>query len=178
MAVLCTQNGDHHTDLHTIQAQLAPLNVHLNHWPTANESYVLLQKPALNDAEKSIILDAHQKYFERLQQSDGYQSQDLIVLHPSIPNLNVLLQKFAAIHTHDDDEVRYIVDGEGIFGFVMPDHSQILLTVEAGEYINVPAGTEHWFVLTPQKRIKAVRYFTTMDGWSPNYTDRTIEITT
>ena len=105
------------------------------------------------------------EYFERLQQSDGYQSQDLIVLHPEHSQPRCPAARVYAIHTHDDDEVRYIVDGEGIFGFVMPDN-QILLTVEAGEYINVPAGTEHWFVLTATKRIKAVRYFTTMDGWS------------
>ena len=177
MAILQNQNGKSHTDLPTIQAQLAPLNVQLNHWPTASTADALLQKAALNEDEKSAVLEAHSPYFEGLKASDGYQTQDLIVLHPDIPNLDVLLQKFAAIHTHDDDEVRYIVDGEGIFGFVLPDQSQILLTVEAGEYINVPAGTEHWFVLTATKRIKAVRYFTTMDGWSPNYTDRPIEIT-
>ena len=61
----------------------------------------------------------HGHYFASLQESEGYQSQDLIVLHPQIPNLDGLLEKFAAIHTHDDDEVRYIVEGEGTFGFVL-----------------------------------------------------------
>ena len=43
-----------------------------------------------------------------------------------------------------------------------------------GEYINVPKDTEHWFVLTAEKRIKALRYFTTTEGWTPVYTDRPI----
>ena len=49
---------------------------------------------------------------------------DLIVLHDAIPNLDQALAKFKPAHTHDDDEVRYIVDGEGVFGFTMPDGVQ------------------------------------------------------
>ena len=177
MAILHTQKNEIHTDLFTIQRILSLLDVQLNHWPIAKESEALLSKPSLKDHEKTMILSSHQHYFETLKKSEGYQSQDLIVLHPEIPNLEALLEKFASIHTHDDNEVRYIVDGEGTFGFVLPDGSQILLTVVAGEFINVPAHTEHWFVLTQTKRIKAVRYFTTTDGWSPNYTNRLIEIT-
>ena len=177
MAHLRTQENKTHTDLSVIQKMLAPLKVKIDHWPTAKGAEHLLGKAALSDEEKATVLDMHGQYFASLQKSEGYQSQDLIVLHPQIPNLDGLLEKFAAIHTHDDDEVRYIVEGEGTFGFVLPNNRQILLTVEAGEYINVPAHTEHWFVLTATKRIKAVRYFTTMDGWSPNYTKRPIEIT-
>jgi cupin superfamily acireductone dioxygenase involved in methionine salvage len=50
--------------------------------------------------------------------------------------------------------------------------SQVELTIEPGEYINVPTGTEHWFVLTERRRIKAVRYFAGTDGWVPEYTGR------
>ncbi len=98
----------------------------------------------------------------------------MIVLNPQTPNLNTLLAKFERCHTHADDEVRYIIDGEGVFGFVLPDGKQVELTVQPEEYVNVPAGTEHWFHLTPKKRIKAVRYFTTTEGWLPQYTDTTI----
>jgi 1,2-dihydroxy-3-keto-5-methylthiopentene dioxygenase len=43
--------------------------------------------------------------------------------------LNTLLSKFNRCHTHADDEVRYIIDGEGVFGFVRPDGSQVELTI-------------------------------------------------
>jgi 1,2-dihydroxy-3-keto-5-methylthiopentene dioxygenase len=95
-------------------------------------------------------------------------------LHPETPNLDTLLSKFERCHTHADDEVRYIIDGEGVFGFVRPDGSQVELTVQAEEYINVPAGTEHWFHLTDYKRIKAIRYFSGTEGWVPEYTDTEI----
>jgi 1,2-dihydroxy-3-keto-5-methylthiopentene dioxygenase len=178
MARIQTQDGSVYTDTNSIQNILNPINVRLLFWPTSKSTTHLLNQKSLNESEKDAVLTGHNNYFEQLKQDEGYQSQDLIVLHPDIPNLDSLLQKFAPIHTHDDDEVRYIVDGEGVFGFVLPDGSQIRLTIQAGEYINVPAGTEHWFVLTQEKRIKAIRYFTTTEGWSPNYTGRPVEITT
>ena len=69
-------------------------------------------------------------------------------------------------------ELRYIIDGECIFGFVRPDGSRVELTVQKEEYINVPAGTEHWFYLTNARRVKAVRYFTGTQGWIPMYSDQ------
>ncbi|BCL34741.1 hypothetical protein NSMS1_11880 [Nostoc sp. MS1] len=95
-------------------------------------------------------------------------------MHPGIANLDGLMAKFDQIHTHADDEVRYVIDGEAIFGFVCPDGSQVELTVQPEEYINVPARTEHWFYLTPARRVKAVRYFITTEGWTPQYTGREI----
>ena len=115
-------------------------------------------------------------YFQSLKQTAGYQSQDLIVLHPEVPNLDTLLNKFNRCHTHADDEVRYIVAGEGTFGFVRPDGSQIELVVQAEEYINVPAGTEHWFYLSSPYSIKAVRYFVSTEGWVPEYTGTKIRL--
>lgn len=171
MALLQLENGQTLENLAEIQKELTPLNVELKHWPTNPEVQKLLDSASLNDDEKEQVAKAHDKYFNELKASAGYQTRDLIVLHKDIPALDDLLAKFAGCHTHDDDEVRYIVDGEGIFGFVRPDGSQVALTIQAGKYINVPANTEHWFVLTDEKRIKALRYFTSTDGWTPHYTE-------
>ena len=174
MAQLQFIDGTTTRDINTIQQKLDALQVRLSIWPIQEQVRSLLCKAQLAETEKEAITSAHDVYFEKLKEESGYQSRDLIVLHPDIPNLDTLLEKFSRIHTHDDDEVRYIVDGSGIFGFVLPNEEQVLLTVEAGEFINVPKDTEHWFVLTEQKSIKALRYFTTTDGWSPNYTQRSI----
>lgn len=172
MAILQLENGTQLTDLSEITTELAPLKIKLSRWPVGEkpETRALLAKDALSDAEKQQLLQALDGYFEELQRTDGYQSRDLIVLHPEIPNLDALLSKFKDCHTHADDEVRYIIAGEGVFGFVRPDGSQVELTVQPEEYINVPAGTEHWFYLTAERRIKAVRYFIGTEGWTPEYT--------
>ncbi len=178
MAILRMENGQTLTDLGAIAAELAPLNIGLNHWSTGPEIQGLLDQKALTDDEKEQVLVGLDRYFEQLKADLGYTSRDLIVLHSEVPNLDVMLAKFDKVHTHADDEVRYIVDGEGIFGFVRPDGSQVELTVQPEEYINVPAGTEHWFCLTPSRRVKAVRYFAGTDGWTPEYTSTAIKFET
>ncbi|MGQ4647989.1 1,2-dihydroxy-3-keto-5-methylthiopentene dioxygenase [Lyngbya aestuarii] len=176
MAILQLEDGTTYTQLGDIARELAPLKVQLNCWPVGDnpEVHSLLAKDALSDEEKEQVLQAVDNYFAQLRQTAGYQSRDLIVLHPELPNLDTLLSKFNQCHYHTDDEVRYIVAGEGVFGFVRPDGSQVELTVQAEEYINVPANTEHWFYLTPSRRVKAVRYFTTTEGWVPEYTGKEI----
>jgi len=178
MAVLHLENGTTYTDIEDISRELAPLNVNLNRWAIADDPQIqnLLNQSSLTDEEKERVLQSLDRYFEELKRTAGYQSRDLIVIHPDIPNLDSLLDKFASCHTHADDEVRYIIEGEGVFGFVRPDGTQMELVIQSEEYINVPAGTEHWFHLTDSKRIKAVRYFTTTEGWVPEYTGTEIRI--
>ncbi len=178
MAVLQLEDGTTYTELDEIQRELAGLNIHLNHWSvgTDPELIKLLNQPGLNDNEKAEVLQGLDQYFEELKQTAGYQSRDLIVLNPDTPNLETLLAKFERCHIHADDEVRYIIDGEGVFGFVRPDGSQVELTVKPEEYVNVPANTEDWFYLTETRRIKAIRYFSATEGWTPEYTDTEIRI--
>ena len=180
MAILRLEDDTTYTELSDIERELAPLNVQLNRWPVGDNSEIraLLAQDALSDEEKEQVLQSLDNYFEQLKAAAGYQSRDLIVLHPEVPNLDTLLSKFNPSHYHTDDEVRYIVAGEAVFGFVRPDGSQIEVTVQPEEYINVPANTEHWFHLTPSKRVKAVRYFTTTEGWVPEYTNTQINFRT
>ena len=176
MAILRLENGTTYTQQSDITRELAPLNIQLNRWPVGDSAEIqnLLAKDAIDDSEKEQVLQALDGYFQQLNKSAGYQDRDLIVLHPDIPHLDTMLSKFNKCHIHADDEVRYIVAGEGIFGFVRPDGSQVELTVQPEEFINVPANTEHWFYLTAARKIKAVRYFTTKEGWTPEYTDTEI----
>ena len=171
MAVLQLENGTKYTQLEDITRELTPLNVQLNYWKVGDDSSIqqLIAQENLTEAEKEQILQSLDHYFEQLKQSNDYRSRDLIVLHPNTPNLDTLLSKFDRCHTHADDEVRYVIDGEGVFGFVRPDGSQVELTIQPEEYINIPAGTKHWFYLTAKRRIKVVRYFITTEGWIPQY---------
>jgi len=178
MARLKREDGTELSDIQDIQGALQPLGVQVKHWPTGDDPGLkqLLDTPSLSDAQKEQVLTGLDHYFNTLRDEQGYHSRDLIVLHDQIPNLDQALAKFQPAHTHDDDEVRYIVDGEGVFGFTFPDGSQAELLLERGEYINVPKDTEHWFHLTASKRIKAVRYFSGTDGWVPRYTNNEVRV--
>lgn len=175
MAILQLERGETLTDSVSIDDYLNRLGVQIDRWSLGEDrlTHSLLAQPRLDEVQKESVLRSLDHYFEALE---GYEARDLIVLNPETPNLEELLAKFSRPHTHADDEVRYIVDGEGVFGFVCPDGSQMELTIQPEEYINVPPGTEHWFYLTSLRRIKAVRYFADTTGWTPDYTDTVIRM--
>ena len=174
MAKIIFPDGSQVTELEQIQAMLNKIGITLNFWelPSGNTEKQLLEQAALSDVEKNTVLQSVDHRFEELKTSQGYTTRDLIVLHENIPGVDEMLAKFCAIHYHTDDEVRYILDGKGYFGFVDQTENQFMVEVTAGDYINVPANAEHWFVLGDSKRIKAVRYFIDTSGWTPVYTDR------
>src|SRR5258708_1578645 len=120
MAKLRREDGVLLEDLAAIQRELAPLHIRLDHWPTGERPAALLAKPVLDEQEKETVLRELDHYFEQRRRSDGYQTRDLIVLPPGVPKLDEIRAKFDRCHRHDDVEVRYIVDGEGSFGFVRP----------------------------------------------------------
>lgn len=144
----------------------------MEYWPvrSTGRTAVLLKENAPGPLEMEAILSEQDHYFERLRESNGYRTRDLVVVFPEMPGLSGLLDRFRAIHYHEDDEVRYVVDGEGVFGFVLPDGDQVELLVEEGDFILVPRLLEHWFRLTEIRKIKAIRYFTGTAGWVPVYT--------
>jgi 1,2-dihydroxy-3-keto-5-methylthiopentene dioxygenase len=178
MARMILSDGTETTDLATIQKRLARLGITLRSWPAPEhpQARALLDKKGLTDEEKEELLAHVQNRFEELKQEKGYSTRDMVVIHEDIPNLAEMLGKFDKIHYHTDDEVRYILAGRGYFGFVEPDGAQFLLEVAAGDYINVPANTEHWFEMRDSKRIKAVRYFIDTSGWAPVYTERPMAV--
>ena len=163
-------------DFPAIQSKLSAIGITLREWPAPADirTQTLLDKAALSDAEKEELLRAVDNRFETLQQEAGYTTRDMIVLHEDVPGLAAMLGKFDKVHYHTDDEVRYILAGKGYFGFVDKSDGQFMLEVKAGDYINVPANTEHWFTLGDSTRIKAVRYFIDTSGWTPVYTGKTV----
>lgn len=178
MALLWTDGKMSINDFSKIEDALRPLGVELAEWPLppSPELQTLLAKEHLSDDEKSQILHHLHARFDEQSRKYGYQSQDLVSLSSETPALDDILAKFDKIHTHSDDEVRYIVEGSGLFGFVLPDEKQVVLKIEAEEYIRVPANTQHWFLLDKNRRIKAVRYFVSPEGWVANYVQKDVKI--
>jgi len=116
------------------------------------------------------LLAAYAPKIDALKARGGYVTADVIDVNPDTPNLDAMLKKFSSEHWHDEDEVRLIVEGRGLFHIHPPDGPVFALEVEAGDLIRVPKGTHHWFDLCGDKRIRAIRLFQDMSGWTPHYT--------
>jgi 1,2-dihydroxy-3-keto-5-methylthiopentene dioxygenase len=159
-----------------IQATLALLGVDLAHWPVPSSPDIatLLARRDLSDSEQQTVLASVDGQFNHLRREHGYVSRDLVVLNAGHPATEAALGRFARPHVHRDDEARYVLDGRGYFVFYDQAEEQLLLEVLAGDFLRVPAGAEHAFVLGDSPRLKAVRYFTDPAGWVPVYTDRDV----
>jgi 1,2-dihydroxy-3-keto-5-methylthiopentene dioxygenase len=112
---------------------------------------------------------AHRDAVDRLKNERGYIEEDIVELAPSTPNLDAICAKFVDEHLHDEDEVRFVLDGEGIFDIRSTDDRWMRVTVERGDLIVVPAGRHHRFLLTDSKHIRCVRLFRDKSGWVPHY---------
>lgn len=113
--------------------------------------------------------DAYQKPLDALAARNGYVQQDVVALTPETPNLDIICAKFIDEHTHDDDEVRFVLGGEGIFDIRSRDDQWMRVKIDVGDLIVVPAGRNHRFLLTEQKTIRCVRLFKDASGWIPHY---------
>jgi len=128
-----------------------------------------------DDAPAEEILAAYAEEIEQLKLSGGYVTADVIDVTPETPNLTEMLAKFNREHRHDEDEVRFIIAGHGLF-HIHPEHGPIVaIEVEAGDLLRVPRGPRHWFNLCADRRIRAIRLFQDMAGWTPLYTDSGVD---
>jgi 1,2-dihydroxy-3-keto-5-methylthiopentene dioxygenase len=178
MAVLQLENGKIYSDIRAIGSQLADLNIEIDRLPLKENPAVreLLVQDVLNLTEKQRILETLKSDFEKFKRVDGCQWCDLKVLHPGSPQIYPLMTQSHRTHIHTDAELLHILAGECVFGFVYANGSQVQLMLQAEEYIKVPAHTEHWFYLTYSLYLKAVQYYTTAQGWVPQYTNRQLKI--
>jgi 1,2-dihydroxy-3-keto-5-methylthiopentene dioxygenase len=128
-----------------------------------------------SDAPAEEILAAYATEIERLKSSGGYVTADVIDVGPQTPGLKEMLAKFNREHWHDDDEVRFIIEGRGLFHIHPENRPVVSIEVEAGDLIRVPAGTLHWFNLCADLRIRAIRLFKDPAGWTPRYTDSRVD---
>jgi len=127
-------------------------------------------------ASADAILAAYSGKIDELKARGGYVTADVIDVKPETPGLDAMLAKFNSEHWHDEDEVRLIVEGRGLFHVHPTDGGPVFaIEVEAGDLIRVPRGTHHWFDLCGDRRIRAIRLFQDTSGWTPHYTSSGVD---
>ena len=147
MARIIFSDGKELQDLPAVQSRLARLGITLRHWPAPAEARAreLMDKKSLNDAEKEELLGFVQNRFEELKREMGYQTRDMVVIHEDIPGLADMLGKFDKIHTHSDDEVRYILAGTGYFDPITPIVHDTAVVIAETE-IDLRASRYHCYI--------------------------------
>ncbi|KQU60575.1 cupin domain-containing protein [Rossellomorea marisflavi] len=139
------------------------------HWDIGKLSGDLQEKFDLADVEKERILTTFKDEIEDISARRGYEAWDIISLSDSTPNLEELLKNFQQEHHHTDDEVRFIVSGHGVFIIQGSDGDFFEVHLNPGDLISVPENIRHYFTLSDDKKVVAVRIFVTKEGWVPIY---------
>ena len=112
---------------------------------------------------------AFQDPLDALKEANGYVHQDEVALTPDTPNLDAICAKFVDEHLHEEDEVRFVLEGAGVFEIRSRGDRWMKVTVEEGDLIVVPKDRYHRFYLTDAKTIRCARLFQDPSGWVPHY---------
>jgi 1,2-dihydroxy-3-keto-5-methylthiopentene dioxygenase len=152
---------EEHTSLPAIVEVAAQAGLRFERWRA--------EKVLPPSASQEAILEAYRASVGELTRACGFRSADVVRVTPETPNHPAMRQKFLAEHTHADDEARFFVEGRGLF-VIHRERAVYALLCEAGDLLNVPAGTPHWFDMGPAPRFTAIRLFTSPEGWVARFT--------
>lgn len=161
---------DPHKTLHVyddIVTYLAGIGIHYERWNTGG---VISENLSAEE-----VLGSYKVEIEALKAEGGYVTADVIDVNHTTPNLEDMLDKFRKEHWHDEDEVRFIVSGSGVFCINPKEGPVVSIEVAVGDLIRVPRGTLHWFDLCKERRIRAIRLFQDSSGWTPRYSNSRLE---
>jgi 1,2-dihydroxy-3-keto-5-methylthiopentene dioxygenase len=166
-SVRIPEEGRTLTDHEAVASCLAQAGIEYERWEPS--------RAVANDAPPEEILAAYAEEIEALKARGGYVTADVIDVSPKTPGLDAMLAKFSREHWHDEDEVRFIIRGSGIF-HVHPKEGKVLaIEVGPGDLIRLPRGTWHWFDLCSDRQIRAIRLFQDPSGWTPHYTESGVD---
>ncbi|EPU5292019.1 1,2-dihydroxy-3-keto-5-methylthiopentene dioxygenase, partial [Enterobacter roggenkampii] len=102
-----SQHQWHSTDAAEIAQQLNAKGVRFERWAA--------DRDLGHDPAPEAVIEAYQHAIDKLVAEKGYQSWDVISLRADNPQKDALRAKFLNEHTHGEDEVRFFVEGAGLF---------------------------------------------------------------
>jgi 1,2-dihydroxy-3-keto-5-methylthiopentene dioxygenase len=157
------------TGMSDIVPRLAEIGVKFERWEAST--------PLPDDASSEAILAAYAADIERLKRERGYKTADVVRLKRAAGESDSAWAekakgargKFLEEHTHSEDEVRFFVEGSGMFCLHIGDRVHQLVC-ERGDLLSVPAGTRHWFDMGTDPFFCAIRLFGNESGWVAQFT--------
>ena len=152
-------------EIRRIQAVLEQRGIGFERWQAAH-------RPDIN-ASPAQILENYQREIERTQARGNYPSVDAIRVLPDHPDRVALRRKFLKEHVHAEDEVRFFVEGCGLFCLHI-GNEVVQVLCETNDWISIPAGTPHWFDMGETPCFCTLRFFNNPKGWVAEFTGDSI----
>lgn len=141
--------------------ELAKVGVRYEQWQA---KAVLSDNPSQDE-----VIAAYQDDIQRLKREQGYRTVDVVSMSPDHPQKSAARGKFLDEHRHSEDEVRFFVEGQGLFTLHIGERIYEVLCSK-GDLISVPAKVPHWFDMGPNPHFVAIRLFNNDEGWVAQFT--------
>ncbi|KAF3934900.1 hypothetical protein ABW19_dt0205459 [Dactylella cylindrospora] len=114
-----------------------------------------------------------QESVDALAAARHYKNRDVITVSPQAMGeiYESKVKMFFDEHLHEDEEIRYILDGSGYFDVRAgapggEDERWVRVAMEAGDLIILPPGIYHRFTTDEKNYIKAMRLFKDEPKWT------------
>ena len=144
-----------------IARELAKIGVRFERWQAS--------QPVAAGASQEEVIAAYKADIDRISAERGFTTVDVISISPDNPKKDELRAKFLDEHYHKEDEVRFFVEGSGLFTLHVGDKVYEIECVK-NDLIAVPDGTTHWFDMGPEPNFVAIPFFQQPDGWIGHFT--------
>lgn len=126
------------------------------------------------------VLTAYAPQLRALESETSYPHRDVVQLRRDLADptweetARTAREKFLDEHSHQEDEVRFFVQGSGLFTMRRSDEAGrahvLLVLCKQGDLLSVPAGTRHAFDMGTSPSFCAVRLFGSPEGWVASFT--------
>ncbi|KAF9075450.1 Acireductone dioxygenase ARD family [Rhodocollybia butyracea] len=120
----------------------------------------------------NIPLQGHEEKLNAVAKERGYRNRDVITISKEGlgDEYETKLKAFYKEHIHEDEEIRYIMDGGGFFDVrEAPTDEWIRIAVSAGDLLVLPAGIYHRFSVDERNMTRTTRLFKDEPKWSAIY---------
>jgi 1,2-dihydroxy-3-keto-5-methylthiopentene dioxygenase len=99
----------------------------------------------------------------------SYKNRDEVIVSPEKMGdiYEEKVKSFFHEHLHEDDEIRYILDGAGFFDVRSEGDDWVRIWLEKGDLIVLPAGIYHRFTTDDKNYTHAMRLFKDEPKWTP-----------
>jgi len=106
---------------------------------------------------------------DRLAADRSYKNRDVITVSPEKMGdvYEEKVKSFFNEHLHEDEEIRYIRDGNGYFDVRNANDQWVRIQLEKDDLIIMPAGIFHRFTTDEKNHIVAMRLFKEDPKWTP-----------